>query len=125
MQTIQEALKKLDQSHFRSSFHLKEADCKYIDEKGWDVIQTHCEQFVQKRLAPAVIDNDGSQTPMRGAPKGHPVFLAQHACACCCRGCLSKWYHVTPGVELSEIQQQKIVRLLMAWIKKEYHLIRG
>ncbi|VFT76303.1 Uncharacterised protein [Klebsiella aerogenes] len=28
--------------------------------------------------------NHGKQTPMRG----HPVFIAQHATATCCRGCL-------------------------------------
>ena len=26
--------------------------------------------------------------------RGHPVFLAQHACACCCRKCLYKWYKI-------------------------------
>ncbi|HAE88645.1 MAG TPA: DUF4186 domain-containing protein, partial [Clostridiales bacterium] len=41
------------------------------------------------------------------------------ACACCCRGCLSKWYRVPKGVPLSPEEQQKIVNLLMAWIEKE------
>lgn len=117
MQTIEEALVKLSNSKFRSSFHLSRKDISYIDEKGMDTIRKHCEDFVAKRLAPAVIPNDGSQTPMRG----HPVFLAQHACACCCRGCLFKWYRVKPGTELNEIQQKKIVNLLMTWIEKEYN----
>ena len=55
------------------------------------------------------------QTPMHG----HPVFLAQHACACCCRGCLSKWYHVPKGIELNDRQQEQIVNLLMAWIEHQ------
>lgn len=80
-----------------------------------DVIRTHCESFIRTRLAPAVIENDGKQTPMRG----HPIFKAQHACACCCRGCLSKWYHVPAGRELTEEEQRRIVNLLMAWIRKE------
>ena len=51
--------------------------------------------------------------------RGHPVFVAQHACACCCRGCLYKWYKVKKGVPLTEEQQKKIVNLLMAWIEKQ------
>ncbi|MBQ8028835.1 MAG: DUF4186 domain-containing protein [Clostridia bacterium] len=115
MQTVEEALLKLQRSSFRSSFHLKEKDKEYIKEKGMDTIRSHAEAFVEKRLAPAVILNDGKQTPM----KSHPVFIAQHACACCCRGCLYKWYKVKPGKELSKEQQKKIVNLLMAWIEGE------
>ena len=113
--TIDEALGRLQKSKFRSSFHLKEKDKFYIKEKGIDTIRGHCEDFVRTRLAPAVIPNDGKQTPT----KGHPVFIAQHACACCCRGCLYKWYKVRPGRELTEEQQRKIVNLLMAWIERE------
>lgn len=115
MQTTEEALNKLKKSKFRSSFHLKEKDREYIQAKGMDVIAQHAQDFVKERLAPAVIANDGKQTPM----KGHPVFIAQHACACCCRGCLNKWYHVPKNVELTEEQQEKIVHLLMTWIQEE------
>lgn len=116
MQTRKQALYKLEQSKFRSSFHLKEKDIIYIDSKGWEVIEKHAYDFVKKNLAPARIENDGKQTPM----KGHPVFIAQHACACCCRGCLNKWYHVQLGVELTDLQIDKIVHLLMDWLKNEY-----
>ena len=115
MQTVDEALAKLQRSKFRSSFHLKEKDKAYIREKGMDVIQKHAEDFIREHLAPARPENDGKQTPM----KGHPVFIAQHATACCCRGCLRKWYRVPEGTELNEVQQEKIVRLIMAWIEKE------
>ena len=115
MQTIEEALAKLEKSPFRSRFALSEKDKAYIREKGMGVIRSHAEDFVRKRLAPAFIANDGKQTPMRG----HPVFVAQHACACCCRGCLNKWYGVKKGVELTPLQQRKIVDLLMAWIEKK------
>ncbi len=114
MQTVDEALAKLQRSKFRSSFHLKEKDKAYIREKGMDVIQSHAEDFIRERLAPAHPENDGKQTPM----KGHPVFIAQHATACCCRGCLRKWYRVPEGTELNEVQQEKIVRMIMAWIEK-------
>lgn len=115
MQTIDQALEKLQKSQFRSSFHLSGKDIEYINTKGMPTIRRHAEDFVRTRLAPKQIANDGKQTPMRG----HPVFVAQHACACCCRGCLFKWYKVPKGIELSEAQQEKIVNLLMAWIKRE------
>lgn len=70
---------KLDNSKFRSSFHLKQKDINYINEKGLDTIRLHAKDFIAKREAPAYIPNDGKQTPMRG----HPVFLAQHATATC------------------------------------------
>lgn len=115
MQTIDQALEKLKKSDFRSKFHLDSKDRTYIEEKGMEIIRRHAEDFVAKRLAPAVIPNDGRQTPMRG----HPVFKAQHACACCCRGCLNKWYRVPKGVELTQDQQRRLVNLLMAWIERE------
>ncbi len=113
--TIGEALANLQKSNFRSRFHLSAKDKAYIAEKGLPVIREHAADFVRQRLAPAQIPNDGKQTPMRG----HPVFVAQHACACCCRGCLEKWYKIPHGIELSEIQQQGVVDLLMAWIRRE------
>ena len=65
----------LSRSSFRSRFHLKEQDKAYVRQKGMDTIRQHAWDFIEKRLAPAVIPNDGKQTPMRG----HPVFIAQHA----------------------------------------------
>lgn len=121
MQTVDEALAKLQKSKFRSGFHLDEKNVRYIDEKGLDVIRSHAADFVAKRLAPAEIPNDGRQTPMRG----HPVFVSQHACACCCRGCLNKWYRVPQGRALTESEQRRIVNLLMAWIEKEYRSKRN
>ena len=114
MAAIEQALARLQGSAFRASFHLSEKDRRYIAEKGMDTIRRHAADFVRTRLAPAVIPNDGRQTPMRG----HPVFAAQHACACCCRGCLNKWYHVPRGRELTEDEQERIVKLLMAWIER-------
>lgn len=115
MQSIDDALSKLEKSKFRSGFHLSESDKSYIEKNGLSVIRRHAEDFIKIRLAPANPVNDGKQTPMRG----HPVFKAMHATACCCRGCLNKWYKVPKGVELSDTQQKKIVNLIMAWIIKE------
>ncbi len=113
--TISEALNKLSKSKFRSSFHLKKKDFDYIEKVGLEKIREHAVDFVSSRLAPAYIENDGKQTPTNG----HPVFIAQHACACCCRGCLNKWYRVPKSTELSTQSQEKIVNLLMAWIENE------
>lgn len=84
-------------------------------EKGLDTLREHAAEIIRTRLAPAYIPNDGKQTPM----KNHPVFIAQHACACCCRGCLKKWYNVPENTPLTPLQQEKIVSLLMAWIEQE------
>ena len=115
MQTLCQALEKLKKSPFRSRFHLKQKDKEYIDKKGIEKIRLDAQYFIETRLSPAVIPNDGKQTPM----KGHPVFIAQHATASCCRGCLNKWYKVPMNKELSQEQQKKIVNLIMAWIENE------
>ena len=115
MQTIDQALDKLQTSRFRAKFHLTQKDRDYIMEKGMDTIRIHAEDFIAKRLAPADIPNEGKQTPMRG----HPVFLAQHACACCCRGCLEKWHGIKAGVPLTEEQQAYVADVLMEWIRRQ------
>lgn len=116
MATIDEALQRLGRSRFRSRFHLTDKDRAYIRDKGWDIISRHGADFIAARLAPAEIPNDGRQTPMRG----HPIFVAQHACACCCRGCLAKWYHVPEGRALTPEEQRRILNLLLAWLRREY-----
>ena len=113
---IDDKLKELSKSSFRSSFHLRNYMIEYIDDKGMKVILDHAYDFINTRLKPKDIKNDGKQTPM----KGHPVFIAQHACACCCRGCLEKWHHIPKGRELTNNEVNYIVSLLLEWIKREY-----
>ena len=103
---------RLGNSKFRSSFHLKQKDIDYINQKGLDTIRQHAKDFIAKREAPAFIANDGKQTPMRG----HPVFIAQHATATCCRECIRKWHKMQPGRELSQVQQDYLVDIIMTWI---------
>ena len=107
--------RKLARSKFRSRFRLSPADRAYIAEKGIVTIRRHAEDFIRARLAPAHPPNDGRQTPMRG----HPVFKAQHACACCCRTCLAKWWDVPEGTDIPPERQSRIVDFLMAWMEKE------
>lgn len=112
---IKRKLESLKKSKFRSSFHLKDKDKEYVKSKGLDKIREHCYDFINKRLAPSFIENDGKQTPMHG----HPVFIGQHATATCCRGCLSKWYKIEKGRSLTSDEVEKIVNLIMSWIEEE------
>ena len=106
---------RLAQSAFRSKFKLSAKDKAYIQGKGMATIRSHAADFVAKRLAPAVIPNDGKQTPMRG----HPVFLVQHATGCSCRGCFAKWHHIPAGRVPTAEEQQYAVSVLMEWITRQ------
>ena len=110
---------RLAKSPFRSRFRLSPADRAYILEKGSGTIRRHAEDFVRTRLAPAHPLHDGKQTPMRG----HPVFTAQHATACCCRGCLRKWHGIPEGVELDGDQRRYVTDVLMAWIARQMEAV--
>ncbi len=112
--TLVEAFARLEKSSFRRRFRLSAADVDYIKAKGLGTIRRHAEDFIRTRLAPAHPANDGKQTPMRG----HPVFVAQHATATCCRSCMNRWWHVTSGMPLTQSQQTKIANLIMAWIAR-------
>ena len=114
---IETKLNELSKSKFRSGFHLRKYMIDYIDKNGLPKIKEHAYDFINEKLAPAYPANDGKQTPM----KNHPVFIAQHACACCCRSCLEKWHHIPKGKELTTNEINYIVTLLMTWISKEYN----
>ena len=114
-QRIERVLESLSKSNFRSKFSLKEKDKEYVREKGIDVIEEHTRDLIEKRISPAFPKNDGKQTPMRG----HPVFIAQHATDCCCRGCLYKWHKMPKNVELTKEQKDYIVEVIMTWIKRQ------
>ena len=113
--TLDDAFAKLAHSAFRRRFRLQETHRQYIKARGIDTIRRHAEDFVRTRLAPANPPSDGRQTPMRG----HPVFVAQHATATCCRSCLAKWWKVPRGTEIPARRQQGIVDFLMAWIERD------
>ena len=113
---LNKKLEELSKSKFRSSFHLRKYMIKYIDDKGMDTIKKHAIDFINKKLSTAYPDNDGRQTPM----KGHPVFIAQHATGCCCRGCLEKWHNIPKGRELTNNEKKYIYYLLIKWIELEY-----
>jgi hypothetical protein len=106
---------RLSKSRFRSRFRLGEKERDYLRDKGFSLIERHAREFVKKRLAPAVPHNDGRQTPMRN----HPVFIAQHATATCCRKCLARWHDIKMGGELTEKQCDYIVSVIMHWLRTQ------
>lgn len=112
---INKKLEELSKSKFRNSFHLRKYMIKYISDLGLDKIIKHAYDFVNQKLV-NLNNNDGRQTPMRG----HPVFIAMHACACCCRGCLEKWHNIPKNKKLTNNEVNYIVSLLIEWIKREY-----
>lgn len=114
-------LKDLETSSFRSSFKLRKYMLDYIDKNGMTKIKEHAYSFIKEKIAVAEPKNDGKQTPM----KNHPVFVAQHATATCCRNCLLKWHHIPKGRELTSTEVNYIVALIMTWIQKQYFDMGG
>jgi hypothetical protein len=114
---IKNIFDRLSKSKFRSSFHLKDKDILYIEDKGIDKIRNHAYDFVTKRLADTSNVTDGKQTPM----KGHPVFIAQHATGTCCRRCLEKWHHISKNKNMTDDDIKYVVDIIMSWIEKEYN----
>ena len=119
--TIPQKLASLKKSKFRSKFKLSEKDGDYIATKGLETIKEHAYQFINVRIAPDFPKNDGKQTPMRG----HPVFIAQHATATCCRGCISKWHGIGKGRALNPDEINYVVALNMGWIEDQSDEISG
>jgi predicted Fe-S protein YdhL (DUF1289 family) len=102
-------------SRFRRSFRLGPRDAAYLRERGLTTVVEHARDFIAKRLAPAAPRNDGKQTPYRG----HPVFVAQHATATCCRGCLEKWHGIPRGRALDADEQAHVVRAIERWLRTQ------
>ena len=105
----------LRRSSFRSRFRLRGAELDYLRRKGLATVMEHASDFVERRLAPAEPANDGKQTPFRN----HPVFVAQHATATCCRGCLAKWHGIPKGVELGPLERGHVLAALERWLEEQ------
>ena len=117
MRELDELFAALAKSAFRRKFHLQGKDLEYLHNKGLTTVLSHANDFISKRLAAAFPEKDGKQTPFRG----HPVFVAQHATACCCRGCLEKWHRIPKGRFLSVDEQTYILNVLKRWLLEELH----
>ena len=113
--SIPSILESLGYSKFRSRFRLRAKELDYIRIKGIDTVRKHAFDFISTRIAPENPENDGKQTPM----KNHPVFIAQHATATCCRGCIEKWHKIPKGKKLNDEEKTFLIDLIMAWINRE------
>jgi hypothetical protein len=112
---LDELFTALAESSFRRRFHLRGRELEYLRRKGLPTVLEHAADFIEKRLAPAAPANDGKQTPMRH----HPVFIAQHATATCCRGCLSKWHAIPKGRVLETAEKRYILEVIETWLARE------
>lgn len=115
MRSLDDLFAALRSSAFRRRFHLGARERAYLRERGLPTVLEHGRDFIARRLAPAEPSNDGKQTPFRG----HPVFIAQHATATCCRGCLAKWHGIPRGHALTDEEQAHVLAALERWLRDE------
>lgn len=109
------AFERLAKSAFRRKFFLKGKDLAYLDTWGIRHVMQQAADLIAKRLAPAQPKNDGRQTPWRN----HPVFVAQHATATCCRGCLEKTHEIAKGHALTEDEFEYVLRVIERWLTSD------
>ncbi len=114
-ENLDEVFAGLAKSEFRGRFNLSGKELDYLRRKGLAVVLEHAADFIEKRLAPAFPANDGKQTPMRQ----HPVFIAQHATATCCRGCLQKWHQIPKGRPLAAAERQYVLEVIKKWLVEQ------
>jgi hypothetical protein len=113
MKNVDGIFTRLKRSRFRSGFSLRGKELDYLKDKGMGTVMEHARDFVDERLAPAEIPNDGKQTPMRN----HPVFIAQHATATCCRKCLAKWHGISgAGHALTDREKEYVLTVIEKWL---------
>ncbi len=109
-------LERIGRHHFRAKFRLQGRDKAVVDLRGLAVVRKHADELIRARLAPANPRNDGKQTPYRG----HPVFVAQHATATCCRTCLARWHDIPAGRPLDDSERSYVVEAICRWIQNQY-----
>jgi len=106
------AFHRLAQSAFRRKFELQGRELAYLRTWGLPHVLKQGRDLLSQRLAPAEPRNDGRQTPWRN----HPIFVAQHATATCCRGCLEKTHAIARGAALTEDEMRYVMRILERWL---------
>ena len=116
MDELDARLERIGRQPFRARFRLAGRDRAVVDLRGITTVRKHAEDLIAGRLAPAEPRNDGRQTPYRG----HPVFVAQHATATCCRACLARWHGIPAGRALDDAEQVYVVTAICRWITKQY-----
>ena len=113
--SIDAKLETLARQPFRAKFHLRGRDAATVELRGMEVIRQHAADLLTKKIAAAEPHKDGKQTPYRG----HPVFVAQHATATCCRSCLQRWHGIEKGRELTGDELAYAVDVVARWIESD------
>ena len=116
MDDLDDRLERIGRHPFRAKFRLRGRELAMVDVLGITNVRRQAEDLIGRRLAPAEPRNDGRQTPYRG----HPVFVAQHASATCCRTCLARWHGIPAGHELDDAERGYVVEAICRWIVKQY-----
>jgi hypothetical protein len=114
-ESLDQRLETIARHPFRAKFHLRGRDRVTAELNSPATLRRHAYDLIGKRLAPAEPYKDGKQTPYRG----HPVFVAQHATATCCRTCLQRWHHIPKGRELTREERNYVVDVISRWIERE------
>jgi predicted Fe-S protein YdhL (DUF1289 family) len=112
---LDEIFHRLGRSSFRRKFRLAGRELAYLQTWGIEHVMKQGADLIDQRLAPALPKNDGRQTPWRN----HPIFVAQHATATCCRGCLEKTHGITKGHELSPEERQHVLAAIRRWLEEQ------
>ena len=117
MNELDDVFARLAQSPFRRKFRLQGRELAYLEMWGVPHVMKQAADLIRQRLAPAEPKNDGRQTPWRN----HPVFVAQHATATCCRGCLEKTHGIAKGHALDEAEFQHVLDAIERWLRTQLH----
>lgn len=112
MIAIDEAFRRLARSAFRRKFRLEGRERAYLETWGLPHVMKQGRDLITQRLAPAEPRNDGRQTPWRN----HPIFVAQHATATCCRGCLEKTHEIAKGYALTADELAYVLQVIERWL---------
>ncbi len=113
MRELDELFTALGRSSFRRKFRLVGRDRDYLARQGLERVLAHGREFITTRLAPAQPAADGRQTPLAG----HPVFVAQHATATCCRNCLRRWHGIARLRPLAPEEIDYVLGVLRHWLE--------
>jgi hypothetical protein len=112
---IDDRIDAIGRQPFRARFALRGRERAIVQLRGMRAVRGHAEELFARRVAPVAPHKDGSQTPYRG----HPVFVAQHATATCCRTCLERWHEIPKGRDLEPHEQAYAVAVICRWIERE------
>lgn len=112
---LDEAFRRLATSSFRRKFRLQGRELAYLQTWGLPHVMKQAEELLRKRVGGAVIPNDGRQTPWRN----HPVFVAQHATATCCRGCIEKVHEIPKGHDLTKDELGRLLGAIERWLRTQ------